>query len=284
MKKIETIILNSFTDSIPGGNGAGVVLGLDFSNETMLKIAKKAGLSETAFIEQISDSTFKIRYFTPASEVDLCGHATIAAFWYLKDKLNSKNYKLKTKAGVVDINIGNIVTMSQTLPCYSEIIDKEEFLGCFEGLKKDDFFINMPLQVVSSGLRDIIVPIRTLKGLFKAKPVVERIIDISKKYNTIGVHLFTLETLNNSTAHTRNFAPLYDITEEAATGTANGALACYLYKYLKKFDFKNLVFEQGYCMNNPSAIFASLEADNNQIKKVSVGGSAVLVKKIDIEI
>lgn len=245
---------------------------------------KKAGLSETAFIEQISDSKFKIRYFTPTSEVDLCGHATIAAFSYLKDKLTKKIYKLETNAGLIDINIDKIITMSQNLPCYSEIIEPNEILPCFEGLKDEDFIPNMPIQIVSTGLRDIILPIKSLETLFKLKPNEKKLVDISKKYNTIGAHLFTLEILHSASAHTKNFAPLYDIIEESATGTSNGALACYLYKYSKNFDFSNLIFEQGYCMNKPSKIIANLKIEKEKITKVFVGGNAIFVKKINFEI
>ncbi len=63
------------------------------------------------------------------------------------------------------------------------------------------------------------------------KPDFNKVSDISKKYDVTGYHVFTLETLEGATAHCRNFAPLYDIPEEAATGTSNGALSCYLYKY-----------------------------------------------------
>ena len=62
------------------------------------------------------------------------------------------------------------------------------------------------------------------------KPDFEKITAVSKKYNVIGYHVFTLETKFDSTAHCRNFAPLYDIPEESATGTSYGALSCYLFK------------------------------------------------------
>jgi len=100
------------------------------------------------------------------------------------------------------------------------------------------------------------------------------------------MHAFTFETLNSSSsAHTRNFAPLYGIPEESATGTANGALSSYLFKYFKNnFDFSNLVFEQGYVMNSPSEIYVNLEINEDEISCVKVGGRAVLIQKTIVKI
>ncbi len=284
MKTVKVHLLNSFTNVKSGGNGAGVVLSLDFSEEKMKEIAGKVGFSETAFIEKTGQNEYKTRYFTPACEVDLCGHATIATFSYLKQKglIEKGQYKLITKAGKIDIIIDDIITMSQTLPNYCEIIDKNEILACFKNIKDDDLIENLPIQVVSTGLRDILVPIEKLDTLIYLKPDFEEIKKLSQKYNTIGAHLFSFETLNNSTAHTRNFAPLYDIDEESATGTSNGALSCYLFKYYRNFDFENLVFEQGYCMKKPSTIFACLKTENDEIKAVCVGGNAVITGSLDI--
>lgn len=287
MKTTEVFLLNSFTDTKSGGNGAGLVLNLNYSDSEMISIAKRVGFSETAFMEKIGDSEYKIRYFTPACEVDLCGHATIAAFSYLKNEslIKKGKYKLDTKAGKIDIIIDGIVTMSQNLPLYSEIIDKKEFLACFKNIKPNDILKNAPIQIVSTGLRDIIVPIVNLETLLNLEPDFDEISKLSKKYNTIGAHLYTFETLNNSSAHTRNFAPLYEVPEESATGTSNGALSCYLFKHfkdLKTIDFNNLVFEQGYCMEKPSKIFAKLEIEEGKIKTVYVGGNAVQIGSLKI--
>ena len=95
-----------------------------------------------------------------------------------------------------------------------------------------------------------------------------------------------METENNSTAHCRNFAPLYDISEESATGTSNGALSCHLYKYgkIKDDNLENLVFEQGYSMKKPSEILVQLRAKGEDIIEVKVGGCAKIIEKIQITI
>lgn len=277
---VEVYTLNSFAKTPEGGNPAGVVLNSNLSEVQMLELAKNVGFSETAFLNKVDKNSYSIRFFTPCAEVDLCGHATIAAFSLLKSKnmILQGKHRLFTGAGEINITINEEnIFMTQKHPEFSEIIDKEEVLSCFD-IKNDDLIPDLPIQIVSTGLRDIFVPIKTLDTLINMKPDFVKISELSNKYNTIGIHAFTLETMFNSNAHCRNFAPLYDIEEESATGTSSGALACYLYKYGKitAQNAKSLVFEQGYSMNEPSEIFASLEIDKGKIQSVSVGGIALL--------
>ena len=75
-------IVDAFTSEPFGGNPAGVVLlDGDFpSDRLMQQIAAEFRYSETVFVQQQGCNEFTMRYFTPAGEVDLCGHATVAAF------------------------------------------------------------------------------------------------------------------------------------------------------------------------------------------------------------
>ena len=81
-------VVDAFTDVIFGGNPAGVVIlpeGADFpDDETCIKTAAEMRYSETAFIKRLGEKEFNIRYFTPAKEVELCGHATIGSFAALR--------------------------------------------------------------------------------------------------------------------------------------------------------------------------------------------------------
>ena len=137
-----------------------------------------------------------------------------------------------------------------------------------------------PIQIVSTGLKDILVPIDNRESLRKIKPDFEEMKKISKEKDVIGMHMFTLNNDEELTAICRNFAPLYGINEESATGTSNCALACYLFKYgIKKNKY---VFEQGYELDNPSQIIVFLEENNNLISNVLVGGKGYIVEEIEI--
>ncbi|MFC2164808.1 PhzF family phenazine biosynthesis protein [Acidobacteriota bacterium] len=286
--KIKVYTLNSFTKTRNGGNPAGVVLDAGYLKEDhMKKAANKVGFSETAFVQKSDKKHFKVRFFTPCEEVDLCGHATIAAFFLLKDKgfIKSGKYKLETKAGILDIDVGDnrTVFMTQVLSEFFETIARNEITGCLN-ISEDQFILDLPIQIVSTGLRDILVPVKNLKVLLSLEPDYKKISEVSKKYEAVGFHVFSLETKFRSTAHCRNFAPLYGIPEESATGTSSGALSCYLFKYgqVRKDQASHLVFEQGYSMNKPSEILAHLRIEDDEILEVQVGGTAIIKKEMEI--
>ncbi|MFH1425092.1 MAG: PhzF family phenazine biosynthesis protein [archaeon] len=277
--KIKVYLLNSFAKTAGGGNLAGVVLDADsLSDSEMLSIARKVGFSETAFVQKSDKADFKVRFFTPAKEIDICGHATIATYSLLAKKGLAKpgKYKQETRAGVLGIEIKkDLVFMDLALPKFFEEINKKEIADCLN-LDEEQLSAELPSQIVSAGLRDIIVPIKDIKSLEMFEPDFKRITELSKKYDVMGLHVFTLETKNNSTAHCRNFAPLYGIPEESATGTSSGILGCYLYKHKVAVDYKNLIFEQGYTMNKPSEIRVRLKTKGKTIQEVQVGGTASL--------
>ena len=100
-------------------------------------------------------------------------------------------------------------------------------------------------------------------------------------YNStnVGVHAFTTDAEEGTTCHVRNFAPLYDIDEEAATGTSNGALT--YYGYLNGFvkDGDDCKFIQGEKMQRPSQILSNIKDE-----KIKVGGDAVILAEGEIHI
>lgn len=272
--------VRAFSDGAVGGNLAGVVLDADaFTEAEMCDIAKEVGYSETAFVMKSNLADFKVRFFTPTDEVDLCGHATIATFNLLRDLgvITVGDYTLETKAGVLKLQIYDAsVFMAQKTPEYYEIIDKSKILECFES-DSSDYLGELPIQIVSTGLKDIMVPIRDLETLLALKPNLERIDTISRKYDVVGIHAFCLESLQGHSAHARNFAPRYGIDEESATGTSNAALACYLMKYVPhKYD-GTFIIEQGYHMNSPSKIMVKVRSNADENVEVYVGGSANLI-------
>ena len=265
--KVKVFTLNSFAKTPTGGNPAGVVLTTDdLSEKQMMQISEKVGFSETAFVQKSNKADFKVRFFTPTDEVDLCGHATIATYFLMwnKNQIKSGSYKQETKAGILGIEIEKegTIFMNQNLPRFFEELDKPKIA---DSLNIPVGYIDpaLPIQIVSTGLKDIFVPITSIDRLYEIQPNSKKMSAINKQTGTIGYHVFTLETKFNSTAHCRNFAPLYGIPEESATGTSNGALSCYLYKHgkISNSQLSRLVFEQGYLMNRPSEILAKLNGD-----------------------
>ena len=278
---IKVYVASAFSKDEKGGNKAGVLINdYNLTVKQKMKVAEVLGYSETAFISESDKADFKLEYYTPVEEVPLCGHATIATFVVLNNlkKLSKSSYKIETKSGILNIQIKkDLILMQQNLPNYYDIIDKHEIEKCIDTNMLDEEY---PIQIVSTGLKDILVPIDNREKIKKIKPNFEEMKKISKEKDVIGMHMFTLNNDEELTAICRNFAPLYGINEESATGTSNCALACYLFKYgIKKNKY---VFEQGYELDNPSQIIVFLEENNNQISNVLVGGKGYIVEEIEI--
>ncbi|PIV09388.1 PhzF family phenazine biosynthesis protein [Candidatus Roizmanbacteria bacterium CG03_land_8_20_14_0_80_36_21] len=291
--KIKVYLLSAFGVSKNGGNPAGVVLNADSLTDNQKKaISKIVNYSETAFISSSDKADFKVTFFTPKDEVDLCGHATIATYslLYQKHLFKSGVYKQELKSAILPIEIRNdgLILMDQPLPTFSEEVSVDEIMNIFNISKNIILRTHLKPQIVSTGLRDILLPIIDRKALFDLKPDFKKMSKLNKKTNSVGFHAFTFDTINNnSLAHCRNFAPLYGIKEEAATGSSSGALACFLFKnkMIKNHDLNKLVFEQGYSMDKPSEINVLLEAKNNNIiTRVRVGGKAILFGEKILEI
>ena len=273
-------VASAFCKDKKGGNKAGVVFDDNIlSDDDKKNIAKQLGYAETAFISKSYKADYCIRYFTPAEEVPLCGHATIASFGvlnYLK-MLDKEGYTIETKSGVLDILVKNgEIMMEQNIPTFYEEIPFKEIKECFD---VDCINNDIPIQIVSTGLKDILVPIKSIELLEKLNPNFDIIKRISEKYNVVGTHLYTFD---NDRIICRNFAPLYEVDEESATGTSNCALAGFLYK---KINIKRneYIIEQGYSLNLPSIIKVNIITDqSDNIVKIYVGGKSefLFVKEI----
>ena len=287
--KAKVFLVKSFGVDESGGNPAGVVLDAGgLTDEQKQLIAAKVGFSETAFVEASDKANFKVRFFTQTAEVDLCGHATVATFSLLfrKGLLKAGPYTQELKAGMLGIQVeeNGFVLMEQAPPQFLDTIEPGEIRAC---INLELLFDDLKPQIVSTGLPDILLPVPTLEQLYALRVDPVTLSQLNEKTHSIGLHAFTLETAEpGSIAQARNFAPLFGIDEESATGSSSGALACYLFKYgkLKGRSLENMRFEQGYSMNQPSEIFVTLVVENENVKKVHVGGTAQLSGEVDIEV
>ena len=280
-------IADAFAENIFAGNPAGVVItGGDFLDDnTCISTAAELRYSETAFIKRNGPCDFTIRYFTPVSEVDLCGHATIASFYVLKHSgiINDGNFTARTKAGNLNINVkNNTVMMDMASPVHIATISEEsEIKRLYEILGAENIpESGMLPMIISTGLPDIIMPVSGRAELNSLAPDMNSLSALSEEYNVVGVHPFAPDASNEVTAHARDFAPLYGINEEAATGTASGALAYYLYLNNLITKDTDLCFIQGEAMNRASKIAVRIRNDGS----IQVGGSAAVLAEGEIHI
>ena len=285
---MELYVADAFTTVRFSGNQAGVALlrAGEFPAESLMRaLAGELKHSETAFVKQTGPKAFHIRYFTPVEEVDLCGHATIAAFTVLRDTgaIAPGDYALHTRSGNLEIGVGaDAVWMDMAAPqdgrSFSEV-EQEELYAAY-GLTLADRPEGLEPQAVSTGLMDILLPVKDLETLERAEQNEAQVTRLSEGYNVVGVHMFCPHT-PDAAAHCRNFAPLYAIPEEAATGTSNGALTWYLYRRGLIQAGADNRFVQGEKMGKPSEILSRITEDENGVK-VRVGGRALITLKCEL--
>lgn len=287
----QLFVYDSFTDEVFKGNPAGVVIFADgMTNEEMMNISNELGYSETAFIMKGEKAEYKVRFFTPSEEVDLCGHATIAYVTCLVDeryitlKTGENILEIETNLGVLpiyitasdDCKIAEIMMLQDT-PEF-RTIDKQvnpEELMLPLGLTKEELSETIPVIAAYTGLWDIMVPLKSQETLSKIKLNKEEMMKVSKKTDTISYHAYVVEKVGSEPRiHARNFAPIVAIDEEAATGTSNAAMGAFLVK-LGVLDENQVYYvEQGKAMKRESNIYFKIKEKEGELLPY-VGGRAV---------
>lgn len=288
-----------FTNQPFGGNPVAVFPDADGLTDLELQqIAREMNLSETVFVLPPTDkaAVVKVRIFTPTQEIPFAGHPIIGTFFVLgtlnrlalKDPLTRVLQECNLGLFPVDIHTCNgaieRVVMSQPSPQFLDVIDEPEALfsiarslGITKALITETRF---PVQVVSTGLPVIIVPVRTLTAVRSIVPDVAAIADLSQQYGANGMMAFSTMTVEqSSTVHTRMFAPLIGIVEDPATGSASGALGAYLVQQgvVDIGPMTEITAEQGYEIDRPSRILIQVDSDDDVIQSVTVGGQATMV-------
>ncbi len=280
-------IVDAFTDRPFGGNSAGVVLlGEEaFPDESlMIKVAAELRYSETAFVRRLSATEYHLRYFTPKAEVELCGHATIATFSLLQSLgIAEGECRCRTLAGDLCIEVGKKVLMQMSAPRIVKTI--ADIAPIYKALGINGYIPSLPVQVAYTGLEDIMIPIQDVEALNALHPDMEAVAALTEKHKAVSFHCFALPTQaigqsgnQTITAHVRDFAPLYGIPEESATGTANAALTHYLSTLGVIPAMGDFSYMQGEAMGRPSSVATRISADGT----IYVGGTAAIVAKGEI--
>jgi len=271
-----------------GGNLAAVVMvpeGGKYTKEVMQATATIIGYSETVFVNGNEKKKFSFRFFTPSKEVDMCGHGAIGSFFVLKNNglvEENQSYEVQTKEGIIRLlSTGESVLLEMPSPRVErELSLKEENeLGNIMGMLIEEKQ-KIGATIVRCGLSDILLPISSKKILDELRPDFAQLASFSERQKVVGVHAYYLDRKAKQ-IYTRNFAPLYGIEEESATGTSNGGLAFYLWeKGIFKSDTEQLII-QGETMKQASQIKVKIEG---AIPKVFVGGMVKIEKMEQLKI
>ncbi|MBL7544101.1 MAG: PhzF family phenazine biosynthesis protein [Bdellovibrionaceae bacterium] len=177
-KTYDFALVDAFTTVPLSGNPCSIVVGADsLDSEKMLAIAKEMNQSETAFLMKSEAEDLKARYFTPAEEIPLAGHPSMASIHLalelgLIDK-NKDSISLELNDGPIKIGIQRVgneytIQMFQRKPVFTEIHNPSEVLSLFN-LRESDLLPNCMIQTVSTGTRQLMVPLKDHESLKKVK-------------------------------------------------------------------------------------------------------------------
>jgi trans-2,3-dihydro-3-hydroxyanthranilate isomerase len=287
--------VDAFTTRPLCGNPCAVVFdSADLRDEIMLAIAKEMNLSETSFVLRMDDGRFCARYFTPAEEIPLAGHPTIATIYALIDsqrlKLESDYLKLPLvlRDGPVDIEVFakdnkvERVVMSQRKPQFLVTYRPAEVLPPF-GLNESDLFPNRVIQTVSTGTPQLMLLLKDLQSLRKASLDLEKYAALKQAGDFFSPHLFCLQGIEHGATFARDFGLPPDTLEDPFTGSATGGMAAYLWHY-GLIESPTFIAEQGHWMSRPGQAYVEVVGPPEDIETVKVGGAAVTVFKGELTI
>lgn len=307
MRKYRLIQLDVFTDRAFCGNPLAVFPeGEGLSDEEMLKIAREMNLSETVFVLPPQDERTlrRLRIFTPVREIPFAGHPVVGTWNALAREgvvplpdngLGWTRIEHELGIGVLPVDIEfkdgqplQVVMTQDKFEIQAEIDDwhQQAEIARALGHAREDLDENLPIQIISTGLPFLVVPIRSLADLRHCRVNAALLTEVYTRAGGTGCYTFTRETVDSgdARAHARLFAPADNIAEDPATGSAAGALGAYLVHHHAvalepdggKFSF---VIEQGDFINRPSRINVEIKGALGAVEEVRVGGPSIVVMR-----
>ena len=283
-------LVDVFAQTKNSGNQLAVIINANnLSDDEMQKIANEMHFSETTFVlsDKLKDNGYDVRIFTPATEVPFAGHPTIGTAYVIK------NFVTKEPAQEITLNlkVGQIRVTCESQPKNQEILWMKQMEPVFTqkftikffekllGLKPSNFDSNYPIQEVSTGLPFVIVPLKTLSAVKKAR-VNQVILTQLTKTTQSGILIFCPQTYNKENKlNVRVFIDAFGISEDPATGSGNGCLAAYLahYRYFGSPQI-DIEVEQGFEIRRPSILYLKTKKIGEKIE-VYVGGKVFAIAK-----
>ncbi|MCB9455962.1 MAG: PhzF family phenazine biosynthesis protein [Anaerolineaceae bacterium] len=286
--------VDAFTDVPLGGNPCAVVFDADPLDDAMrLAIAREMNLSETAFVVRSDVADFGARYFTPAEEIPLAGHPTIATVFALAEsgrlalRGDVTTITLELKVGPIQVDVEAVngrvarVVMTQLAPRFLATYAPEQVMPVF-GLSAEDILPDAPLQTVSTGTPQLMIPVKNLDVLRRVQLDIPAYATLRGSGDFFSAHLFCLEGVTAvGDTFARHFVVPPDLVEDPFTGSATGGMGAYLWHY-GLIASPRFTAEQGHWMERPGQASVEVLGPADAITGVRVGGGAVTVLRGDL--
>jgi trans-2,3-dihydro-3-hydroxyanthranilate isomerase len=291
VKRLTFYVVDVFAEERYTGNQLAVFRRARALPDTeMQRIAKEMNFSETTFIlsDEKRNGGYDVRIFTPKTELPFAGHPTLGTAYVIQREIVKEPVEtiiLNLKVGQIPVtfsysgNDADILWMKQIQPTFGQTFETESISQVLS-LDAEDIDRRFPIQDVSTGVPSIIVPLKTLDAVKRARIDKDKYLKFIKDKQAKTILVFCPETYNKENdLNVRFFADYYGVPEDPATGSANGCLAGYLVKhrYFEKEQI-NVRVEQGYEIGRPSLLLLKAEDREGKID-VYVGGRVVMIAK-----
>ena len=286
--------LDVFTTNRFAGNPLAVITDGDgLSDDAMLAVAREMNLSETVFVQKPTEdeALARLRIFTTREELKLAGHPVIGT-WFLLAALGvvpaqegGVHVLQQTGAGVLPVEIRfkdgrpQRVTMTQKDAAFRPAKLNKKALAAALGLTVKDFDPKLEPEYVSTGIFNLMVPLRNRAALSK---IVMNMVALRKLLGRNGTMAYCFACGDNGKAFSRGMLP-WELYEDAGTGSAAGALGAYLVKHGRLSAAHTLNILQGEEMGRPCNIEVEVTQSGKKLVP-RVSGAAVKVFEGTIQI
>ena len=290
MSKRTFYIVDVFAEQKYSGNQLAVFRNAaDLSTEEMQTIAREMNFSETTFIlsDEPQGGSYDVCIFTPGKELPFAGHPTLGTASVIQQEIIGQPVEqvtLNLQVGQIPVTFGgDILWMKQVAPQFGETLEIDQ-LAPVLNLDESDFDPRFPIEEVSTGLPHIIVPLKTMDGLKRARVDSERYFDLIENTWAKPIMIFCPGGYNEEQdLGVRMFAECFGIAEDPATGSGSGCLAGYLVRHRyfgtsarrtgRNIDIRT---GQGYEVNRPSTLYLKAATKEDSIE-VHVGGKVAKI-------
>jgi trans-2,3-dihydro-3-hydroxyanthranilate isomerase len=287
--EIDIMLVDTFTTEAFAGNPAGVVLdGSQLTDQQMQKIANEIQVSETAFMTGREQKNVKLRFFTPQTEVDFCGHAALAAVsalvWNKQIVPDSEvdNLTILAKSGLVPVEIHPHpvseveVALTFNKPRFAPFGYSRELLSGALGVDQYQLPAHWPLSMVHAGVWSLVVPISTIEAVDQARPDYDSLARLNQKIGALTTMLYTWQ--GPVDMYCRCFAPAVGVNEDPVTGTGLAATAALVVKERAvqlNPPLTRLNAEQGTHLGRTGNAKIDVAHDDSGVQSVRIAGTAV---------
>jgi trans-2,3-dihydro-3-hydroxyanthranilate isomerase len=276
------VVADVFTDRPLAGNQVAVFTDARELPEKLLQpLAREINFSETVYVYQPeAGGHARIRIFTPAAEIPFAGHPTLGTAFVLAAPLQLGEIRLETGSGIVLVGLerdetGRIVfgRMEQPLPSIQPYDGAEDLLAAV-GVERSE----LPVELYDNGMRHVYVGLGSEDAVAALKPELGRLGELPPD---LGINCFAGAERRWKT---RMFAPGGGVPEDPATGSAAGPLAVHLARHGRIEFGDEIEISQGTEIGRPSTLFARADGSADELTRVEVGGSAVVVARGEFQL